>query len=385
MRKFTLLLLGSVSLFALSQFQSSKVCQKCHPLIYKEHFSSQHRKASIFNDEVHKAVWDKHPLKQKERYSCAKCHTPNDEKLIGALKNNLPAMPVDNQAQQEGVSCVSCHNIKAIKQGVKSNTNSITTNKKILFSARESEKNQHDKKYETQKSMFGFVSGKSGSPFHEIDFSNELYYNGNVCMGCHSHKENAHKLQVCVTDMQGHKNNEKENCITCHMPKVKGSFSTMSESKTHRYHGFTGSIHKSKMLKKYVELHFEKTENGFSIGIENKANHALLLHPLRVGVLKVSLRRDAKTQELHKVQFLRVIGKDKKPTPPWIATEVLKNTQIQAKELRVIHFDTQLKKGDEIDVRLGQDIVNPKALKKLELEESFAAFKLLKEEIFYVK
>ena len=133
MRKFTLLLLGSVSLFALSQFQSSKVCQKCHPLIYKEHFSSQHRKASIFNDEVHKAVWDKHPLKQKERYSCAKCHTPNDEKLIGALKNNLPAMPVDNQAQQEGVSCVSCHNIKAIKQGVKSNTNSITTNKKILF------------------------------------------------------------------------------------------------------------------------------------------------------------------------------------------------------------------------------------------------------------
>jgi len=383
MRKLTLLLLGSVSLFALSQFQSSKVCQKCHPLIYKEHFSSQHRKASIFNDEIHKAVWDKHPLKQKERYSCAKCHTPNDEKLISALKNNLPAMPVDNQAQQEGVSCVSCHNIKAIEQGVKSNTNIITTNKKILFSARESEKDVHAKKYETQKSMFGFVSRKSGSPFHEIDFSNELYYNGNVCMGCHSHKENANKLQVCVTDMKGHDNSEKENCITCHMPKVKGSFSTISESKTHRYHGFTGSIHKPKMLEKYVELHFEKTEYGFSITIENKANHPLLLHPLRVGVLKVSLKRDAKTQELKSVQFARVIGKDKKPAPPWIATKVLKNTQIQAKESRVIHFNTHLEKGDEIDVRLGQFIVNPKALKKLERKS--AAFKLLKEEVFYVK
>ena len=385
MKKLTLLLLGSVSVFALSQFQSSKVCKKCHPLIYKEHFSSQHRRASIFNDAIHKAVWDKHPLKQKQKYACAKCHTPNDEKLITALKNKTSAIPIENRAQEEGVSCVSCHNIKAIKEGSKSNTNIITRDKKILYSARESEKSTHDKKYVTQKSMFGFVSGKSGSPFHEIDFSNELYYNGNVCMGCHSHKQNAHKLKVCVTDMKGHKNSEKENCISCHMPMVKGSFSTISESKTHRYHGFTGSIHKPKMLVKYVNLSFEKTDNGFNITIKNNSNHPLLLHPLRVGELKVSLKRASKIIELKSVKFLRVIGKNKKPAPPWIATEVLKNTQIQAKESRVIHFETILEKGDELDVRLGQYRVNPKAVKKLGLNKKFAKFSVFKEETFYVK
>jgi len=365
----------SINLFALSQFQSSQVCKKCHPVIYKEHYSSQHRKASIYNDDIHKSIWDKHPLKKKELYKCAKCHTPNDKKLITALKDGKKAIPLDNKAQQEGVSCVSCHNIKSIKHGAKSNTNIITTDKKVLYSARESEKNQKDKKYKTKTSFFGFVSEKSGSPFHDIDFSNELYYNGDVCMGCHSHKENSKKFKVCEMDIKDGTNNEQENCITCHMPKVEGSFSTITKSKTHRYHGFTGSIHKPKMLSKYVDIEYKKDVEGFDITVVNHANHPLFLHPLRLAELRVYIIRDKKRIDLNPVKFARVIGKDTKPSPPWLATEVIKDTQIKAKESRVLHFHNCLKTNDELVVTLGY-FINKKNQKD---------FIHLKQEIFDVR
>lgn len=383
----SLALLFGVESFALSQFQSSQVCKKCHPVIYQEHYESQHRKASIFNDKVHKAIWDRHPLKKKEKYGCAKCHTPNDKRVILALKNAESALPVDNKAQQEGVSCVSCHNIQSIEKHAKSNKNIITKNEKVLYSARESEKNVKDKKYKTQSSLFGFVTKNSGSPFHEIDFTNELYYNGNVCMGCHSHKENSHGFAVCTTDTSKSPNNEKENCITCHMPKVAGSFSTMSSAKTHRYHGFTGTVHKPKMLAKYVNISYSKAANGFNIHIKNHANHALLLHPLRKGELKVKIIRDNKSIELPNVNFVRVIGKDKKPSTPWVATEVLKNTQIQAKEDRSIFFNYPLKSGDKLIVTLGHYVVTPQAAKKLGLSDNkeLIKFRVLKEEQFSVK
>ena len=386
MKTFLLLSLLLCSLNALDAFTSSSVCQKCHPVIYNEYYESQHRKASIFSDPIHKAVWDKHPYKKKGVYECAKCHTPNDKVILSKLEKHQKALPVKNRGQLEGVSCVSCHNIKSIEKHAQSNKNIITTNKRTLYSARESEKNNSDKKYKIQKSLFGFVTKESGSPYHDIDFTNELFYNGNVCMGCHSHKENAHKLQVCTSKIAAHPNSEKENCITCHMPKIPGSFTTLRDTKTHRFHGFSGVSHKASMLRQYIKLTYEKKPQGFDVIIYNAANHPLLLHPLRVGMLKVSIKRSDKQISLHPVKFIRIIGKDKHPAPPWVATEVLKDTQIQAKEHRVIHFDTLLKPHDELIITLGDYLVNPKMAKKLGLNEpKFTAFRIFKEEHFNVK
>jgi len=388
--KFLLLLflfINSVNLFALSQYDSSKVCQKCHPIIYKEHYSSSHRNASIYNDAVHKAVWDKHPFKKQGKYKCAKCHTPSDKELISSLKRGEEALPQKNSAQLElGVSCLSCHMIKSVNKHAKSNENVMTDIKDRLYSAREGEESNHNKSFKLKSSMFGLVTTESGSPFHDIDFSNKNFYNGNVCIGCHSHKQNSNKLQVCSMDLEKHQNSEKENCITCHMPKVKGSFTTLKESKTHRYHGFLGTNHKPKLLAKYVKITFDKQKNGFDINIQNMANHPLLSHPLRLGELRVSVVNNGKKSELKSVNFIRVIGHDSKPTPPWLATKVLKDTQIQAKESRKIHFNRVLKHGDIVEVSLGQYIVNPKMAKKLGInDKKLTSFKLFKKERFSVK
>jgi len=375
----------TTQLFGLSTFQSSKACQKCHPLIYKEHQASQHTKASIFTDPIHKAVWDAHPLKKKELYNCAKCHTPNDKQALTALKEHKKYMPEDTKAAREGVSCVSCHKIESIEHGKASNTNILTKDAKKLFSARESEKNVKDKKFQLSRDFFGMVTKKSGSPYHDIDFTNELFYNGNVCMGCHSHKENAHRLKVCDMKIQEHPNKPQENCITCHMPKVQGSFTTMYDSKVHRYHGFSGAIHNPQMLGKYVSIELQKQGAGFNILIKNSANHALLLHPMRVGELQITIEHNKKSIQLPPVTFARILGKDEQPAPPWLADSVLKNTQIQAKEERKIHFKYMLQAGDSVTVTLGHHIVSPKVAKKFGLDEKLTKFILLKEEHFDVK
>ena len=384
---FFLTLISFVTLFAEVSFTSSLVCKTCHPIIYDEHYNSSHRNSSIYNDPVHKAIWDRHPLKKKEKYGCAKCHTPTDTKLLKKLALKKPALPQKSEIQTEqAIACVYCHSIKSIELHEKSNKNILTTKDKTFFSARDGQEKNSELSYKLQSSKLGLLTKESGSPFHKIDFTNENFYNGNICLGCHSHKQNSHAFKVCNTQSQI-KNTKKENCITCHMPKIQGSFTTLKNTKTHRYHGFTGVSNKPQMLSKYVKISLKKSNNGFDILIKNEANHQLLLHPLRVGELRVSIIRDKKVMKLARKKFVRVIGKDGKPTVPWLANSIVKDNHIKAKESRAIHFKEILKSGDIIEVQLGHYKVNPKVAKKLGLTayKDLTKFTLFKKELFHVK
>jgi DNA-directed RNA polymerase subunit RPC12/RpoP len=167
-------------------------CKKCHRVIYSEYQNSIHAKASIFKDPVHKAVWDKHPAKEKGDYKCAKCHTPSDHQLI---KNKTKL--VANEIQKtEPISCQACHKIKSIEKHTKANKNILTQKNKTFFSADKQLKGSKVV-FKEQSHLFGLLKTKSGSPYHDIDYSNELFYNGEVCMGCHAHKQNAHGFAVC--------------------------------------------------------------------------------------------------------------------------------------------------------------------------------------------
>ena len=51
----------------------------------------------------------------------------------------------------------------------------------------------------------------------------------NVYIGCHSHKKNKYNINVCSTNIDNEL--DSANCVSCHMPKVKGSVSNMHETK----------------------------------------------------------------------------------------------------------------------------------------------------------
>jgi len=352
-------------------------CQKCHPKIFKEYEGSFHKNASIYNDSVHKAIWDLHPAKKKGNYKCAKCHTPADHDLV-AGKTTLNKNDIQ---VKEPVSCLSCHQIESIEKHSKSNKNVMTKEPKTFFTA-DKEKKGTKLVYQDKKSFFGMLKTRIGSPYHDIDYSNENFYDAQMCMGCHSHKQNANNFAICDLEVKVDPSS-KETCISCHMPQTRGSFVNQKDSKTHAYHGTTALKMKPDMLSKYIELTLEKQEKGFKVFVKNLANHTLVPHPLRLSKLKVRILREGKTIVLDEKLFVRVIGTDGKPSMPWLATEVIKDTAIKAFEKREVVYSDMLQKGDELEAQFGYHIVNPKIAEKLKLEdEKLRKFVILKKQKF---
>lgn len=368
MKKISLILFLITSLFAndgVHKFAPSTDCKECHAQIYSEFYSSMHSKATPSQDPIHKAVWDKHPKNKKfNQYVCGKCHTPAADNLDKMLTKGQKVMPdISNPTHQEAISCAYCHRIKDIKKNPQSSNTNIVS--------------------KDEKSYYGTLKGSLESPYHKIqEYDNKNMNNGNTCIGCHSHKMNKHKLNVCSTNTEN--TMDGANCVSCHMPKVKGSVSSVNDTKVHSFHGFAGSHFHSDMLTQYVDISILRNIDNFIVNIDNRTSHALLLHPLRVAVLKISVKRGNETIKLEKEVFVRVIGKNKQPAMPWMANTIIKNTMIQANEKRAVKRDFKLKKGDRVDVVLGWFLVNPKAVKKLGLEKEKVAteFNVFKKQSF---
>ncbi len=375
--RYIISLISLISMLPLYATLENVTCKKCHPIIYSEYENSMHSKASIYSDPVHKAVWDKHPYKLKGKYKCAKCHTPSDHKLIEGKSHLLK-----NQIQlTEPISCQACHTIKSIEKHRKMNRNIFTKEKKYFFSADTNRKGEKIE-FKSESSFFGLVKRTTGSPYHNIDYSNESFYNGDMCLGCHDHKQNGKGLLVCDIEIKKDPKS-KDTCISCHMPKIKGSFVNLKDSHTHASHAI--SIHNSdfKSLSKYIKLSLNQTESGFEVNIKNLANHTLFSQPLRVNQLRVTIERAGNAISLKRENFVRIIGKNGKPAMPWIADRVLKDTLIKAHEIRKIKYDTKLQKGDSVAVEFGYYLVNPKALKKLNIKDkSLGEFIVLTEKRF---
>ena len=385
--KITLFFIFISSLYANNNFASNETCKGCHPTIYGEFYNSAHRKSSIYEDKIHQALWKKHPNYKVKKYDCNECHTPSDTRIDNALKNNQNAIPHnDNIQTNEAISCLYCHSIRNIQEHAnpynKTVINDNLNKKRPMLYAANTENKGKKILYKEEKSFFGMFKKTSGSPFHDIDYSNENFYNANMCMGCHSHFANTHGQYSCKID----KNNIKgksTNCISCHMPQVKGSATTIKITKQHTFHGFAGSRNKPEMLAKYIDLDLNKTSSGFSLTLKNNAPHNLMLHPLRVVVLNIKVN----SLKLEPVLFMRIMGDNNKPTLPWDATQIIKNNMPKAFQSTILDYTKKLKKGDNVEVKLQYYLVNPKMLKKLNLQDVKEAkeLKLLKVKYFTIK
>jgi len=369
MKKIFVLLLFTLTLFASNE---SKVCQRCHPTIYAEYYGSSHRNASVANDPIHKACWQKHP-KSTKGYTCAKCHSPSDKQ---ALQTGL----LDEQRtvqKEEPISCLYCHTIKTVKEEDPSNTNVTTGEHKRFFSAEVSRKGTQVARFQTHSSWFGLVKTVSNSPYHAIDYNNENYYNGNVCMGCHAHNDNGHGVDIIMLDALIDPK-DKETCISCHMPQVPGTKVTLKHSLTHAYHGIAGIHHMTETLGRYIDLNVTTAKEGFTVTIINHANHALFSQAYREGVLQAHIERNGKEIALKPVTFTRIFGKEGKEVPAWEATQVLKDTLVYAK--KDVHFSIPLQKGDRLTLTLGIRLLSPEGMQLLGLQDdtSFGKIRILK-------
>ena len=355
---------------AAMHFEKNQKCSECHPKIYQEYKTSQHANATVFQDPIHGAVYDKHPMKNKmQKYRCAKCHTPTADNMKELLTKNNGVFPdINNETQNEAIACAYCHRITDVVPGKAMDKNIISKDVRTYLSA---------KKNPTQSS------------FHAVKTNTEVFKNGKLCMGCHTHKSNKFKYDVCSTENVNP--SAKANCISCHMPKIDGSPSLMSEEKKHTYHGFPGLHGDLSMLSKYVTLDFKHTKKNFTISIDHQATHSSTLHPLRMAKLVVSIERDGKIIKMKPKKLLKVIGNAKsgtpKPTPPWLADRTVKDTRIPANTKKDYNYKFELQSEDKVSAKFGYFLVIPKALKKFKLENNKDAtkFRVISKETFRVK
>ncbi len=366
-------LLATASLIGASA--TSIVCKQCHPTIYGEYYDSAHRKASVFNDPVHSAWWKLMP-KSKQGYTCAKCHSPSDKE---ALKKGV--LTENGIQKEEPISCVYCHTIDYVQQNDTANINITTGKTREFFTAEASKKGSGIAHFQTHTSWFGLNRSVENSPYHKINYDNENYYNGNVCMGCHAQSDNGHGFDIVMLDALIDKK-DKETCISCHMPQVPGTKVTLKETKTHAYHGIAGIHNMTEALGKYIDFNVSKRADGFDITIINHANHALFGQAYREGVLKVTLKRDGKETALPPAVFTRIFGKEGKETLPWEATQTLKDSLIYGKKR--LHYPVRLQKGDTLTLVLGVRRVSQAGLKALHLQNhsELSRFKPLKYETY---
>ncbi len=347
----TLILLSLIILTCNTSFANdNKVCQKCHPIIYKEYYNSTHRKSSLANDKIYKALFEKEH-KNKEKNNCKSCHSPSAK--------------TPHDEEESPISCIYCHTIKDVQEGNKTNKNILSTEKKDFYTAQADKRDKSKVKYETTSSFFGLIKQSKNSPYHQIEYNNENYYNGNVCMGCHSHVNNDNDFDIIMLDAYIDKK-DKHTCISCHMPQIMGSKTTLRDSKTHAYHGIAGVHNLSESLGKYIDVTVKKNTNGFDIKIVNQANHALFGQAYREGILNVKIIRDNEILNLEPHIFTRIFGKNGTQSMPFEAKKVLKDTLIYAK--KSVKYNTKLRKGDKVIITLGFRLISNKAAKELHLQ-----------------
>jgi nitrate reductase cytochrome c-type subunit len=353
------------------KFARNKRCVRCHLDIYKEFKHSKHRHSNILNNPSHKVMWEGNPLSKEQKYLCAKCHAPAAEN-IDELISGSKVVTEGDKSIDDGISCSMCHRIKSIHPTDKGDKYVISKKKRLYYGTRDN---------------------KQRSDYHKIKTDNPIFKNGDVCLTCHAQHKKQKLLithddkneRYCVfskvEEKAGKKalNSKKENCITCHMPQVEGSFTDRFSTDTHAYHGFAALNPKMENVKKYIDLNLTKKDNSFEISIYNKSTHELLLHPTRLFKLEIYVNeKKVKTVEFKKESQAGVY----KPFT-WLKNRIIYKNNIPAKSKKTIKVDIKLKPEDKIRAVLGYHTFDPQLAEKIGFEDKKSLeYKILIDERF---
>ena len=355
MRFILILSMLNAFAFANMHFAKSKECSTCHPTIYEEFEKSQHNKATVFKDPIHAAVYNAHPSKTNEKYLCGNCHIPTANNLAALVTSKNGVIPdTNNETQNEAISCAFCHRITDVKEGALMDKSIISADEKVYFTRKDN---------------------PEAVPFHGLKTNKEIFEDGKLCLGCHAHKGNKNDFQVCITDINPKAS--KKNCIECHMHKVKGAPSIMSESTEHTYHGFPGLHGDLTNLSQHIDLNITVQEGKkiFDVTVKHNSPHSSLLNPLRFSQLTVSIKRNDEIINMEPQQLFKMIGAKGKMAPPWLATEIIRDTRIPPNTKKTYTYAQKLKSGDIITAKFGYFLVPPHMLKNLKLDDNEEAQK----------
>ncbi len=354
---FTFLLVSYQCTKKSIPFKESKECSECHQTIYEEWEKSMHSMSSPHKDMAHKAVYKKFlgamkKAGKKGNYHCGNCHTP----MAGNLQDLISgkAQPDSNNWKEvEGVGCTFCHRIKSIISG--KNFNSYKINEDGAY----------------------YVSNTSMDAPHKTSKS-DLFKDGTVCMGCHSHLINPKGASICVMREEG-----EGNCLECHMKEVDGVPAIDSKKTTHKSHLMMGG-HDLNILKQAVVLDAdieagEDKSGVLFVKLINKIAHTFpSTNPMRIAFIRIEATDkdgnkiwsnfNKSPMEDKKALFFKAFkGGDKVGVPAWKAESIAFDTRLKTGEKREIEYRLDNKDIKKITVNLIYRLFPPMAIDMLEI------------------
>lgn len=269
---------------------SSAKCKSCHSEIFEQWSNSNHKHIAGSNPYYMVMETLAGEVEGQEfRKWCMSCHNPSalslgHPKTTHAMDGNLVSnehfesgaktllndfKEHGNFRVEEGVSCITCHQIKEAKsKGNASFTLSLDREKYLL----------EDSKSDSGR-WFSEKLINANPKVHKESYSKELYKESRYCASCHDEFHPQNGIKIVSTFQEWEKspfNNPKDktkhkSCIDCHMTYMKdGKFAPLRGTST------DGGV-----IKDDVKVHYFAGSNHFLAGLRDKVHEEQTLELLR--------------------------------------------------------------------------------------------------------
>jgi len=362
-------------------FSESKNCKACHLPIVKDWSESWHAKSHFEKDEYFQKSIKYYSRKTRKslngvKVECATCHNPRIsvtstgmdyeiDAVLGLDEGSKVNKALKNNALQEGINCVVCHNIDKIHTDRDSSFRGIN---RITWTPS------------------GVMSGPyqdAKSPYHKVEHRDFMDQNSNkLCFVCHANDKSVKNL--VFTNMEKEYKSGEKMCVDCHMgPRKMGVASTLkiengkAKKRMVRKHGFKGG-HYDEMIKDSLTLSVWQESQEISILLKNPQPHNI---PSGFGSREILIELQYKSgnkKVKNEVISLTRHYKDRrgKVTIPHLAKTQSKDMSIPAKGEKLLRVKKPLG-ASSVRVVVYYRLVNDEVRKLLKLKESIWRKKML--------
>lgn len=352
-------------------YHDSGNCKSCHLPIVQAWRKSYHAKSHYASNEYLRASIDYVHRKTRKslnavKIHCAVCHNPRiavtetdiDYEIDAVMeldKGSAVNKAVKSDDLVEGINCLVCHNVDAIKEKLP-----------------ESKRGVHRLKW----NRVGMMSGPfadAHSPYHKTQKRDFFDDPKKLCLVCHANDRSVSGLVFANTKKEYKKS--KKQCADCHMgPKKMGVASTLAidhgkaKKRMVREHLFAGA-HVESMWKDALLLKARKVKDILLVTIKNENPHNI---PTGFGAREIVVEVDYKSNGHlleHKVYTLSQEYTDKRghTTIPHLAVKVSEDISIPAYGKR--RFSLSIPKGANMaTVTLSYKLVSDAVHKLLDLK-----------------
>ncbi len=336
------------------EWTSSVKCKSCHSEIFQQWSNSNHKHMAGSNPYYMVMETLAGEVEGEEfRQWCMSCHNPSalsigNPKTTHAMDGNFVSSEMferdaktlqddfkehGNFRVEEGVSCVTCHQITSSSSNGNASFKLSLERQKYAFEDSESDLGR----------WFSEKLINSNPDVHKKSYSKELYKESRYCASCHDEFHPQNGIKIVSTFKEWEKspfNNPKDKtkhktCIDCHMTYLEdGKFAPLKGVST------DGGV-----LKDDVKVHYFAGSNHFLAGLRDKEHEEQTL-----GLLRTSAKLDMDIKEgVLEVGVKNVGAGHHLPTGVADFRELWLDVTIKDRDANIVLSSGKLKKDGDIE------------------------------------